>query len=67
MNPEQSSATSSDTLRSGMHCFNNSILVPLKAVCVLRGTTGKLYHPMFLSSDRYQMLISRYRITVTDI
>ena len=22
------------------------------------GTTGKLYHPMFLSSDRYQMLTS---------
>jgi len=30
-------------------------------------TTGKLYHPMILSSDRYQMLISRQRITVTDI
>jgi len=31
------------------------------------GTTGKLYHLMFLSSDRYQMLISRQRVNVTDI
>ena len=28
-------------------------------VVVSSGTTGKLYHPMFLSSDRYQMPISR--------
>ena len=35
--------------------------------CKLLAALPENYHPMFLSSYRYEMFISRKRVTVTDM
>ena len=40
---------------TGTNPYSWNLTDPWGGIILYKGTTGKLYHPMFLSSDRYQM------------